>query len=467
MRPIALTACCLLLMCGCSRSVSYDTDLQLKPLVQHKSGGELSPLEGAVSYAFPLADTTRWTVSSYQDAMDGILTDKSTDERLGGGIRGSYLTADGRLTWLSMFVSTPSVLLTVADASAHQYGYTQIELGENLTPLTVTVVFYPWTQAVSYKKGKWWMFNEDYVPPEESSLLLHPQSEAEQDGEPAELTNVKAFAFPGYSITEWMPASYDEAVNGIITRIGTDEIFGDGVEGRALTEEGRTNWLGLDVKSSSALVVAVDTRNKLYATAQLDPDPALTPREIPLVFQLWRDAASYPSGEWTVVDEFYVAPEQAPLQLNCAVQDQEGGTTQPLTGVKGYAYAGLNPSEWLPASYEDAVKGILTKTGTETTSQNGVSGRPFTDQQHSNWLGFQTAAAQTLVLAVDTEHRIYGYAVVNIDADNLPAVYEIVFQPWQQNEEYMSGDWIMVNEPYTSGGDAPARYMQRSHAKRP
>lgn len=470
MRTIAFGFFCLLaavLSAGCSRSVSYDTDLQLKPLVQHKSDGALEPLAGAVSYAFPLADTTQWTVATYQDALDGVLTDKSTAERWSGGVRGGYLAADGRQTWLSMPVSTPSVLVTVADPLARQFGYGQFELAENLSPLTLTVVFYPWTQADAYKKNVWWMFNEDYVPPGESSLLINPQTQTEQQGTTEPLAGLKAFAFTGYSPDQWLPASYEDALNGILTRTGSTQTFGDGIAGRPLTEEERTNWLGLDVKDKTSLVVAVDTRNKLYAYAVLTPRADMEPTEVTLIFETWQESSQYVSGEWTVVNEFYVSPEQMLLQLDLNVERTEGAAAEPLLGGKAFAFAGADPATWLPASFEHAEQGILTNSETDQTRQNGVAGHPFAHEGKENWIGINPGASQTLVIAVDPENRLYAYAVLSVDTDNGPSVSRVVFQPWRTEAEYMSGQWIVIDEKNLPEEEGPSEPTYRLHAKRP
>lgn len=471
MRPIARIFSSVLLpaalAASCSRSVSYDTDLQLKPLVQFTSGGPILPLEGTVSYAFPLADTTRWTVATYRDALDGVLTERFTGERLTGGVRGSSLAADGRQTWLSMPVSATSALITAADPAQRQYGYAQIELAENLSPLTVAVVFYPWTQAATYKKGVWWMFNEEYVSPEESPLLIVPEVRETEGGETAPLSGSKVFAFPGFDPALWLPATYADASQGILTRIGTKQTYSNGIAGRALSDEQRSTWLGLDVKETS-LVVAVDTKNKLYAYAQLTPERDLAPREVEVVFDVWRYMASYPSGVWTVIDESYVAPETMLLQLDPRVQHEQEGPTEPLAGVVAYAFANLDPAEWVPASYEDAVKGILTKEGTDQTRENGTPGRHFTAEGEEYRIGIPTASSQqSLVLAVDTEHKLYAYAVLQSGTDGQPASFEVVFQRWQTEAEYMSGDWIVVDEFTQPGGETSSRKPKRTHDPRP
>ena len=65
----------MLLLSSCFKDVEENTTYLLKPLVQYTSGGMNEPLEGVIGYAFE-ADTTEWTVLSYEDAVHGIISRK-------------------------------------------------------------------------------------------------------------------------------------------------------------------------------------------------------------------------------------------------------------------------------------------------------------------------------------------------------------------------------------------------------
>ena len=75
MKRTILYAAAALLLGGCFKSVGYDTDVILKSWVQTESAAELKPAQGVVAYAFE-ADTVTWTVASYEDALNGVLTRK-------------------------------------------------------------------------------------------------------------------------------------------------------------------------------------------------------------------------------------------------------------------------------------------------------------------------------------------------------------------------------------------------------
>ena len=67
----ALTAA--MLLAGCFKKVSLETAYVLKPQVQELSGDPTQAVTGVKTYAFA-ADTNRYTVASYEDALNGIIT---------------------------------------------------------------------------------------------------------------------------------------------------------------------------------------------------------------------------------------------------------------------------------------------------------------------------------------------------------------------------------------------------------
>ena len=72
-RLLTLAAACAALA-GCLKDTSHgSTTYILKPLQQNLSTDPNEPLEGVLTYAFD-ADTTRYTVASYDDALQGVAT---------------------------------------------------------------------------------------------------------------------------------------------------------------------------------------------------------------------------------------------------------------------------------------------------------------------------------------------------------------------------------------------------------
>ncbi len=322
-----------ILWAACSKEASYRTDVQLKPLVQRTSESPVEPLHTMVAYAYPSLDTVHWTVANYRDALEGIVTERATGKTRQDGIKASPLpleeagageengggngggnNGDGdgggdnpddlMATWLTMRVDASRVLLVVADTETEQYGYEELPLAVNLSPLTVSVVFYPWTQASMYRKGSWWMFNPAYIPADESPLQVYPLVSTAEGDEPQVLTQVVLHAYEGYDGAEWRPLSYDDAVAGIVTHRTTGEQMTSSVAFRPINMGDRPGRWGA-ILDERSLVVAVDTEHRQYATATLDPGSRTDPALYELLFLSWTGAQQYSSGVWSVI----VAPE--------------------------------------------------------------------------------------------------------------------------------------------------------------
>lgn len=162
MRRMMLYAAALLAS-GCFKSVSYDTDVILKSWVQRASSDALEPASGVVAYAFE-ADTVEWTVASYDDALNGVLTRKGSSETGVSPVAGEVCRVDSvDMELLQMRVGSSPVVLVAVDTENRLYGYRQQELGENLPRLFTSVVFRPWKRMKKYVDGTWRMFNDFYV----------------------------------------------------------------------------------------------------------------------------------------------------------------------------------------------------------------------------------------------------------------------------------------------------------------
>lgn len=156
-------------LAGCFKEVSMRTDVVLKPWVQAESNGELQGVEDPVAWAFE-ADTAQWTVASYADALAGRLTDKRTGAEGPRPVEGALMRIDSvEIDLVSMHVERSPVVLVAVDPVNRLYGYRQLELGENLSPLWVSVVFRPWRLMRKYVDGAWRMVNEFYEENDETT----------------------------------------------------------------------------------------------------------------------------------------------------------------------------------------------------------------------------------------------------------------------------------------------------------
>lgn len=296
MKKILYILAVSVLLGGCFKKVSYDTDYVLKPLRQPASGEIYLPVEGAVAYAFN-ADTAQWTVASYDDALAGILTSR-TDP--GQKISTPAATAEpyekeGTEGWLYMHLGSESQLVLAVDPVDRLYAYTQQALGENLPELYVSLPFKPWKEGTSYKDGNWLYFNEFYVPPTFLECYVAPSAQTAEDGPDETIANLKAYAY-AVDTTAWYIASYDDAVAGKIISKTNSELTRTSPDFPAYAQTG-SDLYSMNVSSPTLMVVVVDRTHKLYAYSKQEVDlEAAAGPTFPIVFRTW-------TGQWITVEE--------------------------------------------------------------------------------------------------------------------------------------------------------------------
>ncbi len=82
---------------GCFKSIGYETFYVLRPWAQEGTVKTPIPREDMLAYAFD-ADTTEWSVLSYEDAVAGIITSRRTGEKLRPIAQGEPYEIDGNET---------------------------------------------------------------------------------------------------------------------------------------------------------------------------------------------------------------------------------------------------------------------------------------------------------------------------------------------------------------------------------
>lgn len=150
---------------GCFKSIGYETFYVLRPWAQEGTVKTPIPREDMLTYAFD-ADTTEWSVLSYEDAVAGIITSRRTGEKLQPIAQGEPYEIDGNENWLAMQLNGPRFFILAVDQSNRLYGFTEQAIGENLPQMHVSVTFYPKEKGKRFLKGKWIMCNDFYTEPE-------------------------------------------------------------------------------------------------------------------------------------------------------------------------------------------------------------------------------------------------------------------------------------------------------------
>lgn len=131
------------------------------------------------------------------------------------------------------------------------------------------------------------------------------------------------------------------------------------------------------------------------------------------------------------------------------VQDLSGDPYLALDGVKAYAFD-ADTTLYPVASYADALEGVASLKGNPSERLSPfVTAGPYEREGTSGWVQMSMSNATQMVLAVDTEHRIYAYTQQEL-TENLPTLYvTLPFKPWKEGFSYKDGSWSYYNEFYT------------------
>lgn len=307
----AICLLALLLATGCFKDDSICTTYVLKPQVEEVSGDVKRPLEAVSAYAFA-ADTADWAVASYDDALAGVLTD-----RTGAGAPSplSYAAAEpyayeGATGWIAMPLTEASQMVVVIDREHRLYAYTQQALDVFLPQLYVTLLFQPWRETNSYKSGAWTFRNDFYVAPTELECTLLPSVQSEEGGaeEPVE---VRAYAFAA-DTTRWRVASYADADAGVIRLKEDPEQLRESPNFTAYKQPDGDGY-AMSVTASPLFIIVVDRTHGLYAYIQQDVDLEGEPLVLPLLFRPWQQQwITVDEAGWRLVDERYKPEEPGP-----------------------------------------------------------------------------------------------------------------------------------------------------------
>ena len=297
-----------LLASGCFKDASIRTNYVLKPLAQTLSTDPYESFEGLKAYAFD-ADTTLYTVLSYEDALNGIISRKTqpSEQITTPSATSEPYEQEGATGWVSMSLSKPTQMVLAVDPVHRLYAYTQQELEFNLPNLYVVLTFKTWKEGNSYKDGNWSYYNEFYTPPVYRDCYVDAKAQLTEGAAETTISKMEVYAYAA-DTTAWYIASYDDAVSGKITSKAdtTDTRTIPSFQGYA---DSATGLYKLSVSSENLMVVVADRSDRMYAYTQQRVDLTQTdPLTFPLlVFRpwrgLWHDATD--TNGWLVVNPTY------------------------------------------------------------------------------------------------------------------------------------------------------------------
>lgn len=148
----------------------YSEPLRLECFVDAKSQAaeeaEALPLESPKIYAYA-ADTTAWRIASYDDAVAGIITSKTSAQTRTSPDFPAYGVSDSDL--FSMEVTASPFMLVVVDRTDRIYAYSKFEVDLAGESPTFSLLFRPWVEQWIVEREGWCFVSDRYAPSGEST----------------------------------------------------------------------------------------------------------------------------------------------------------------------------------------------------------------------------------------------------------------------------------------------------------
>lgn len=294
----------VLLLTSCFKDVDENTLYIIKPMVQTSSGGLNEPLGGVAAYAF-VADTTNWTVASYEEALQGIITSKNNpSEKISTPVAEALgCDTEGMTDRIQLSLPPQSLMLVAIDTANRLYAYTQVEMEQNIGSLYVTLIFKTWKNSTAWKEG-WSFYAPFYTPTVTLESFVKVAAQADPNAEVTTIQNVKVMAFAA-DTTEWRIASYDDAIGGVLTSKADTLVKRTNPEfnGYETNEKGTFR---MNVSASPLMLVVIDRTHRLYAYSkqEIDFEAASSPT-FSILFRLWRMTWITEEDGWRVVNPEY------------------------------------------------------------------------------------------------------------------------------------------------------------------
>lgn len=151
-----------MVLTGCFKELSYDTTIVIRPKQQVENGGNTIELPGVVAYAFA-ADTTDFEVTSFENAMAGIMLNKETGEEISAIAKST--SCDEYNNAIALSIDSEIISIVAIDTLNEDYGYTTYKVGVNVPKTYMSVTFAPWKEG-KFKYGNWYFVVDKPYEPE-------------------------------------------------------------------------------------------------------------------------------------------------------------------------------------------------------------------------------------------------------------------------------------------------------------
>lgn len=152
------------LLCGCFKQVVAYTVLEVAIYEQAEQDGPTPRAQEIISYAY-YVDTVEWRIASWEDAMAGRITNKTTGEVLSApDVLGEFnSTADFQM---SIELNQKISMVVAVNPEQRMYAYRKYELPVNLNRVKAKLYMASWKR--SHSNAGWWVVNPFYgIKPED------------------------------------------------------------------------------------------------------------------------------------------------------------------------------------------------------------------------------------------------------------------------------------------------------------
>lgn len=139
---------------------------------QDAEGAAGAPLQSSKVYAYA-ADTTAWRIASYDDAVAGIITSKTSGQTRTSPDFPAYPVPESDL--FSMEVSASPLMLVVVDRSHRIYAYTESKVDLAGASPTFSVLFRPWVDEWIVLRDGWCFVDERFAPQDDEEQIQLPE----------------------------------------------------------------------------------------------------------------------------------------------------------------------------------------------------------------------------------------------------------------------------------------------------
>ncbi len=310
MRRLIVIITAALGLSSCFESTAFDTECIITPVTQAASGDDYIDLAGVICYAFE-GTTDNWSILSYEDALAGIVTSESGEQRTASVTAEPY---NGSTTLLTIPLDREYMIIWGVDPSSEIYCYIDYEVPENFYELYVTLTFIPW--KVSNYTIKSWTY---VVPPFESveyTLSVNQKLDSSSDSTP--LSGTLLYAFVDCTTSDWGFASYEDALAGIATSTESGEQISATITATASGED--ANEYLLTLEEGSVMLLVVDPATEVYGYTNYTVTAKVRTDSADVTFNLWQEA-DYTSSGWSFVVPYVEVEEE----------DEETDTEENLT----------------------------------------------------------------------------------------------------------------------------------------